>query len=121
MALLRSSDQTAERQIRVGGGAVTSTQFRFDPHRAGQRRESAGSRRLRHHARHLFAFHRSEEWAENEVRFQMRGFGQSATGTITVVGHSVQIEVTLPWVLAKIAERFLPAMRRETTLLLEPK
>jgi hypothetical protein len=55
------------------------------------------------------------------VRFRMRGVGQTAGGVITVCDHSVQVEITLPWVLAKIAERLLPAFKRETALLLERK
>jgi Putative polyhydroxyalkanoic acid system protein (PHA_gran_rgn) len=94
------------------------------PHRLGKeeaiRRIKDGFGTLRGHLATLISIDR-EEWTENVVQFQMRGFGQSAAGTITVVDHSVHIEVTLPWVLAKIAERLLPAMRRETTLLLERK
>jgi hypothetical protein len=62
-----------------------------------------------------------EEWTDNVVRFQMRGLGQTAAGTISVLDDSVHIEVTLPWLLARIAERLLPAMKRETALLLERK
>jgi len=29
--------------------------------------------------------------------------------------------VTLPWLLAKFAEKFVPVIRKETTLLLEKK
>jgi hypothetical protein len=84
------------------------------------RRIKGGFGILRGHLAKLISIDQ-EEWTENVVRFQMRGFGQSAAGTITVVDQSVHIEMTLPRILAKIAEHLLPAMRRETTLLLERK
>ena len=62
-----------------------------------------------------------EEWSGDTLRFQMRALGQSAAGTIEVMEESLRIEVSLPWLLAKAAERFLPTLRRETTLLLEKK
>jgi hypothetical protein len=62
-----------------------------------------------------------EEWSGDTLRFQMRALGQSAAGTITVLEQSLLIEVTLPWLLAKVAERILPAMKKQATLLLEQK
>jgi hypothetical protein len=62
-----------------------------------------------------------EEWSGDMLRFRMHALGQSATGTITVMEESVDIAVTLPWLLAKIAERILPAVRNKATLLLENK
>src|SRR5690349_19353836 len=62
-----------------------------------------------------------EVWSGGTLTFQMRGFGQSASGTITVFEDSVRIDVMLPWLLAKLGERLLPALKKETTLLLEKK
>ena len=62
-----------------------------------------------------------EEWSGDTLRFQMRALGQSASGTITVLEDSLLIAVTLPWLLAKVAERILPAMKKQATLLLENK
>jgi len=62
-----------------------------------------------------------EEWSEDTVRFGMRGLGQSATGTITVLEDSLRIEVSLPWLLARFSERLIPALRKEATALLEKK
>jgi hypothetical protein len=62
-----------------------------------------------------------EEWSGDTLRFQMRALGQSAAGTITVLEQSLLIEVTLPWLLAKVAERILPAMQKQATLLLGDK
>jgi hypothetical protein len=62
-----------------------------------------------------------EVWSGDTLTFQMRGFGQSASGTITVFEDAVRIDVMLPWLLAKLGERLLPALKKETTLLLEKK
>jgi hypothetical protein len=62
-----------------------------------------------------------EEWSGDTLRFQMRALGQSAAGTITVLETSLLIEVTPPWLLAKVAKRILPAMQKQATLLLENK
>lgn len=62
-----------------------------------------------------------EVWSGDTLTFQMRALGQSASGTITVFDDSIRIEVMLPWLLAKLGERLLPALKKETTLLLEKK
>jgi hypothetical protein len=47
--------------------------------------------------------------------------GQSANGTIDVAEDHLRLEVSLPWLLAKLSERLIPAIRKEGTLLLEKK
>ena len=53
-----------------------------------------------------------------EVR---RALGQAASGTIAVAEDHLCLEVALPWLLAKLSERFVPTIRKEGTLLLEKK
>lgn len=60
-------------------------------------------------------------WTGDVLRFHMRALGQTAAGTIEVLDDSLRIEVTLPWLLAKAAERIIPAVRKQATLLLEKK
>ena len=62
-----------------------------------------------------------EVWEGDTLRFAMRALGQSASGSIDVLDDSLRIEVALPWLLAKAANRLLPILRKETTLLLEKK
>ncbi len=62
-----------------------------------------------------------EVWTGDKLTFQMRGLGQIAAGTIEVFEDSIRIDVMLPWLLAKLGERLLPALRKEATLLLEKK
>ena len=62
-----------------------------------------------------------ETWEGDTLRFQMRAVGQTASGTIEVLDDALRIEVALPWLLAKAANRLLPILRKQTTLLLEKK
>jgi hypothetical protein len=62
-----------------------------------------------------------QAWNGDRLTFRASALGQQAAGTIDVLEDSVRIEVTLPWLLAKIAERLAPAIRRESVLMLEKK
>lgn len=62
-----------------------------------------------------------ESWEGDTLRFRMRALGQTATARIEVMEHALRIEVSLPWLLAKAANRLLPILRKEATLLLEKK
>lgn len=94
------------------------------PHRLGkeeaQRRLKAGLERAGGQFGALLTFDR-QEWVGDTLHFQMRALGQTASGTITVQEHDVVVVVTLPWLLAKAAERILPTIRQQTALLLEKK
>lgn len=62
-----------------------------------------------------------DAWAGDHLNFQVRALGQSANGAIDVMEDQVRLEVTLPWLLGKIAERFVPTIRNEAKLMLEKK
>ena len=62
-----------------------------------------------------------ETWEGDTLRFAMRALGQTAAGTIDVLDDALRIEVSLPWLLAKAANKLLPVLRKQTTLLLEKK
>lgn len=62
-----------------------------------------------------------EVWVGDTLRFTMRALGQTAAGTIDVLDDALRIEVSLPWLLAKAANRVLPVLRKSATLLLEKK
>jgi hypothetical protein len=62
-----------------------------------------------------------ETWEGDTLRFRMRAFGQTAAATIEVLDDALRIEVSLPWLLAKVAKRLLPVLRKEAALLLEKK
>lgn len=94
------------------------------PHKLG--REEAVARfkrgfvRARADYSHLLTID-EETWSDNRLSFRVRALGQSAAGIIDVLDDHVRLEVTLPWLLAKIAERVAPMIRKEGTLLLEKK
>jgi hypothetical protein len=62
-----------------------------------------------------------ESWTGDHLLFRVSALGQSATGSIDVADDHVRLEVTLPWLLAKLAEKISPAIRKEGTLMLGKK
>jgi hypothetical protein len=62
-----------------------------------------------------------QTWEGDTLHFRMRALGQAATGTIEVLDEALRIQISLPWLLAKAAERLLPMLRNQTALLLEKK
>ena len=62
-----------------------------------------------------------DNWSGDSVQFRVRALGQSASGKVDVFDDHVQLEVTLPWLLAKFAETLAPAIRKEGALMLEKK
>ncbi len=62
-----------------------------------------------------------EAWEADTLHFRMSALGQTALGTIEVLDEALRIEVSLPWFLAKVANRLLPVLRKEAGLLLEKK
>lgn len=94
------------------------------PHRLGraeaERRLRAGLSRARTDFASLLAID-EERWQDNRLSFRVRALAQTAAGSIDVLDDELRLEVTLPWLLGKFAERLVPAIRREATLLIEKK
>src|SRR5262245_52016624 len=94
------------------------------PHRLGKEealaRLKSGFGRVRGSFNHLLTI-QEEIWNGNRLQFRVRALGQVAAGTIDVEQDHVRLEVSLPWLLAKFAEKIAPAIRKEGTLLLEKK
>ena len=62
-----------------------------------------------------------EVWSGNRLQFRVSALGQVANGTIDVGDDHVRLTVTLPWLLAKLAEKLQPLIRNEGQLMLEKK
>jgi hypothetical protein len=62
-----------------------------------------------------------ETWNGDQLAFRVSAIGQTSAGTITAFDNYVLVEVRLPWLLAKIAEKILPVIRKEGQLMLEKK
>jgi hypothetical protein len=94
------------------------------PHRLGKdealRRIRSGLGNARASWSHIVQIH-EETWEADRVSFAVSALGQHASGAIDVRESEVELAVTLPWLLAKIAERFTPLIRKEGVLMLEKK
>jgi len=94
------------------------------PHRLGKqeavRRLKTGLGQARTSFSHLMSVD-EEVWSGDRLTFRLRALGQSASGAIDVAEDHLRLEVSLPWLLAKLSERLVPAIRREGTLLLDNK
>ncbi len=94
------------------------------PHHLGKdeatRRLQSGLANVRAHFGHLFTL-QEETWSGNNLAFRLTALGQAIGGTIDVFDDRVDLQVTLPWLLAKLAETIQPLIRREGTLMLEKK
>jgi hypothetical protein len=93
-------------------------------HRLGKdeavRRLKSGLGNARTNFGHLFAV-QQETWTGDHLQFSVSAIGQSASGSIDVAESHVTLEVYLPWVLAMLAEKIQPLIRKEGTLLLDKK
>jgi Putative polyhydroxyalkanoic acid system protein (PHA_gran_rgn) len=94
------------------------------PHRLGReeavRRLKSGLGTVRTDYGALLAV-QEETWTGDHLQFRVSALGQAAAGSIDVADDHVRLEVTLPWLLAKIVEKITPAIRKEGTLMLEKK
>ena len=59
-----------------------------------------------------------QTWEGDTLRFRVRALGQTAAASIEVLEDALRIEVSLPWLLAKAANRLLAVLRKEATRLL---
>ena len=94
------------------------------PHHLGReeaaRRIKSGLASVRAHYSAFLSI-REETWIGDRLILSIAALGQSASGLIDFADDHVRLELTLPWLLAKLAERFTPAIRKEGTLMLEKK
>jgi hypothetical protein len=94
------------------------------PHRLGKaeavRRLKSGLGSAQKDFSHVFAV-QEEIWAGDTLTFRISALGQAASGIIDVREDHVQLEVQLPWLLARIAEKAQGLIRKRGQLLLEKK
>jgi len=94
------------------------------PHRLGReeamRRIKLGLATGREHYS-AFLNIQEETWSNDRLAFNISLLGQAAAGLIDFADDHVRLEVTLPWLLAQIVEKFTPAIAKECTLMLEKK
>lgn len=94
------------------------------PHRLGKkeaiRRLKCGLGEAQSRFSHLFTV-QEETWTGDHLQFRLSALAQTISGGIDVADDQVRLEVTLPWLLAKIAATLQPLVRKEGTLMLEKK
>jgi hypothetical protein len=94
------------------------------PHRLGKdeavRRLKSGLDGVRTSFGHLIAV-QEETWTDGHLQFRVSALGQAANGSIDVEDDHVNLEVLLPWLLARLAETIQPLIRSEGTHMLEKK
>jgi hypothetical protein len=62
-----------------------------------------------------------EVWSGDRLDFRVRALGQVAAGNVQVGEDSVQLEVTLPWLLHKFGEAVQKVIAGRGRILLEKK
>jgi Putative polyhydroxyalkanoic acid system protein (PHA_gran_rgn) len=94
------------------------------PHHLGKQeavsRLRAGLSSARSHFGQVLAVE-EEIWNGDTVEFRVRALGQTANGKIETFEDHVRLEVSLPWLLARFAERIAPVIRKQGQLLLDRK
>jgi hypothetical protein len=94
------------------------------PHRLGKdeavRRLKSGLANVQANYGHLFSVEQ-QTWTDNCLQFRVSAVGQTVSGSIDVMDDYVNLQVFLPWLLAKLAAAIQPLVRKEGVLLLEKK
>jgi hypothetical protein len=94
------------------------------PHRLGKeeavRRLKSGLGGVRASFGHVLSV-QEEIWTGDHLQFRVSALGQVAAGTINVTETAVHLQVTLPWLLAQLAERIQPVLQSQGILMLEKK
>jgi hypothetical protein len=94
------------------------------PHRLGQdeaiTRLKSGFATAQSKFGKLFSV-QEQSWVGNHLQFRLSALAQSVSGAVDVFDDYVRLEVTLPGILALIAEKIQPLIRKEATLLLEKR
>ena len=62
-----------------------------------------------------------QTWTGDRLAFRIVALAQAASGTIDVAEDHVRLEVELPWLLAKVAERIQRVVKTEGAILLDKK
>ena len=62
-----------------------------------------------------------ERWEGDRMFFRVRAIGQAVSGQIDVADDHVRLQVTLPWLLQRFAERAQALIRERGQLLLTRK
>lgn len=94
------------------------------PHHLGKdeaiRRMKAGIASVSTQYSHLLQVN-EETWSADQLTFRVTALKQQTSGTIDVADDHVRLEVTLPWLLARLADGAQALIRDKGKLMLEKK
>ena len=94
------------------------------PHNLGReeaiRRMKNGLASARTQYGHLLTVN-EETWDDSQLTFRVTVVAQAVSGTIDVADDHVRLEVILPWLLAKLADRAQALIGDKGRLMLEKK
>jgi len=94
------------------------------PHNLGReeaiRRMKNGLAGVRTQYSHLLTVS-EETWNDSQLTFRVTALAQAVSGSIDVADDHVRLEVMLPWLLAKLAERAQAMIGDTGRLMLERK
>jgi hypothetical protein len=94
------------------------------PHQLGKdealRRLKGGLARASSQYGNMLQVH-EEIWSGDRLSFRVEALRQMASGTVDVREDNVRIEVTLPWLLARLASGIQSAIRQSGARMLEKK
>jgi hypothetical protein len=62
-----------------------------------------------------------EQWTDDRMAFRVAALGQTVTGHLDVRDDAVEVEVMLPWLLAKLADAIRGRIGTTGTKMLEHK
>jgi hypothetical protein len=62
-----------------------------------------------------------ETWNGDHLDFSWSILGQTASGSLDVADDHVRVEITLPWLLARLADKAKGVLQKQGQLLLEKK
>lgn len=94
------------------------------PHRLGRdeavRRLTTGIGGLRTRFGNHFSVLK-DDWRGDHLDFHVAALGQQASGSIDVGEDNVRLEVQLPWLLARLAEKAKAMIEKQGHLMLDKK
>ena len=94
------------------------------PHNLGKeeavRRMKAGLANVRSQYSHLLTVN-EESWTGDQLNFSVSALAQNVSGVIDVADDHVQLEVTFPWLLARLANGAQAMIRDKGRLMLDKK
>jgi Putative polyhydroxyalkanoic acid system protein (PHA_gran_rgn) len=118
-------DQPLVQYVKRNGEVLVSRPLIVSiPHNLGReeavRRMKSGLAHVREQYGHFFTMN-EEKWTGDQLNFSVTALAQNVSGLIDVADDHVKLEITLPWLLARLASGVQTMIRDKGRLMLEKK